>query len=177
MSNMQHYVITGTGPDRVGLVSQLTRGLTDLGANVEESRMARLGGEFSIILLIALPEDKAKKLQPALEKIPLEFHIKLTTPFITEEYTGYVPYEILVTGADHEGIIHSVSDYLSKKKINIVSLETEVIPAPVTGTPMFTMHILIHAPAIQQLSALRRELARIGDELGTDIEVRIPVNK
>lgn len=48
-------VLTLTGPDRVGLVEDVTARILDCGGNVETSRMARLGGAFAILLLASLP--------------------------------------------------------------------------------------------------------------------------
>ena len=86
---------------------------------------------------------------------------------------GYVPYEIHVTGADQEGIVHRVSHYLSENGINIETLESSVVNAPTTGTPLFSMHGIVQAPVKITLSELRKQLNEIGDEMGTDIEVKL----
>src|SRR5689334_1184867 len=44
-------VLSALGPDRPGLVARVTAFLTERGANIEESRMAILGGEFGLMLL------------------------------------------------------------------------------------------------------------------------------
>ena len=48
-----NFVLTVTGPDRIGIVERVTGLLFERGANVETSRMARLGGEFAMLLLVA----------------------------------------------------------------------------------------------------------------------------
>ena len=173
-----HFVITATGPDRIGIVNQVTEILIEFGANVEESRMSRLGGEFALILLIALPEDKAVQFPNGikrLEQIPLTVTVRPTDTSSASAFRGYVPYEIVVTGADHEGIIHQVARYLSAKGINIDNLETQVIYAAGTGTPIFSMSALVQTPASISISELRQNLAQIGNDTGTDIEVRLLV--
>src|SRR4051812_23996800 len=47
-------VITASGPDRPGIVHDLTKLLTTAGANVEESRMSILGNDFAILLRVTV---------------------------------------------------------------------------------------------------------------------------
>ena len=49
---MKHLIIKGIGPDRPGIVSNISKFVTSNNGNIEESRMIRLGSEFSIIMLI-----------------------------------------------------------------------------------------------------------------------------
>jgi len=52
-------VFTLTGPDRIGIVESVTKMLLGHGANVESSRMTRLGGEFAMLMLVSMPEQPA----------------------------------------------------------------------------------------------------------------------
>ena len=49
----RNLVLTLTGPDRIGIVESVTGLLVARGGNVEMSRMARLGGEFAILMLVS----------------------------------------------------------------------------------------------------------------------------
>ena len=174
----QYMVITTTGPDRVGIVDRITEILLEYDANVEESRMARLGGEFASIILVSVPEKNTKELTKGLEnlkKISLTISTKTTQMTDAKRVEGYVPYEITVTGADHEGIVHRVAHYLSENGINIETLDTSVVHAPITGTPLFSMHGIVQAPAKITLNELRKNFTLIGNEMGTDIELKTMV--
>ena len=59
----QHIVLTLTGRDRPGLVEEVTRLLTDQDGNVEAGRMAKLGGEFVMLLLVTIPAENLVSLQ------------------------------------------------------------------------------------------------------------------
>ena len=59
-------VFTLTGSDRVGIVEEVTGVLLGLGGNVETSRMARLGGEFAMLVLLTLAAEKLGELDGAL---------------------------------------------------------------------------------------------------------------
>ena len=51
-------VLTLTGPDRVGIVEDVTGILLAVDANVDTSRMAHLGGEFAILMLLSMPAER-----------------------------------------------------------------------------------------------------------------------
>lgn len=50
----QHYlVITALGADRPGIVNTITRHVSSCGCNIEDSRLAMLGDEFTFIMLLS----------------------------------------------------------------------------------------------------------------------------
>ena len=61
-----HLVVTITCPDRTGIVERITEIVVAHAANWEDSRMARLGGDFAGIVMISVAEDQAESLQAAL---------------------------------------------------------------------------------------------------------------
>ncbi len=169
-----YLVVTVTCPDRPGIVERITEVLVEHAANWEESRMARLGGDFAGIVLISVAPEKAEALVAALRALADEqmtVVVKPTQP-AADASAGGTLYDLRLTGADHEGIVHKVSAYLAGQGINVEAMETEVVPAPVTATPLFQMEAQIKVPARLTLADLQGNLARIGDELGVDIEVR-----
>ncbi|HHH30681.1 MAG TPA: glycine cleavage system protein R, partial [Polyangiaceae bacterium] len=63
MSTKQLEVITAVGSDRPGLVSALSRLIHEANANLEDSRMAVLGGEFAIVVLYSGDEAAVAKVK------------------------------------------------------------------------------------------------------------------
>lgn len=175
----EYLVITTVGPDRRGIVEKVTQIMVSHQANIEESRMARLGGEFAVIMLLSLPEEKRVGLLAGLEALQtfdLTVFSRPTSLTRLEKFQGFVPYEISVVGADHEGIVHSVARYLFEEQIQVESMDTHISRAPNTGTPIFSMYALVAVPPSVTLPALRQKLAGLADDLGVDIEVKLPVN-
>jgi glycine cleavage system transcriptional repressor len=142
-------VLTLTGPDRIGIVEDVTGLLLARGGNVEVSRMARLGGEFAILMLVSLPDEQIAGVEMDLENLSARGY-KLTTSRVQQSYAeahpGWIPYHIEVHGADHEGIIQEVAHYLSHRGINIESMDSETTPAPISGVPLFTMTAEVAVP-------------------------------
>ena len=77
-----------------------------------------------------------------------------------------------LSGADHEGIVHDVTGYLAGQEINVESMETEVVLAPMSGSSLFHMQAQLKIPPAVSLPELDTNLQRIAEELGVDIHVR-----
>jgi glycine cleavage system transcriptional repressor len=170
----KNFVLTVTGPDRIGIVERVTGLLFGQGGNVETSRMARLGGEFAILMLVSMPEDRFGRLHVALEGLTGEGY-KITTTATERAKAsarpGWLSYRIEVGGADNEGIIHEVARYLSERGINIESVDSETTAAPVSGSPLFAMSALVVAPPTLAGKSWETGLAEIADRMNLEIRV------
>ena len=58
MSTERHLVLSALGPDRPGIVAEVTSYVTERGGNIEDSRMAVLGGEFGVMMLVSGTADE-----------------------------------------------------------------------------------------------------------------------
>ena len=175
----QYFVITIIGPDRRGLVAKITEEIVTNNANIEESHMARLGGEFAVIMLLAIDDNNTVELMAGLDKLnsdTIKVFVKETDLSRLKIFEGFVPYEISVIGADHEGIVHHVAEYLAELRIQVDEMETHVSQAPVTGARLFSMFAEVQAPPELTLKTLRQKMEDVGDQLGVDIEVKLPVD-
>src|SRR5688572_29579843 len=142
-------LVTATGQDRPGIVARLSEVFVAHSANLEESRMALLGGEFAAIILLTLDASRIETLQKALAELNQEDIAVSSKPTSYGEpgkFKGYIPFELEVSGADHEGIVHRVTRFLRESSINIQSMESGVVNAPITGTPLFCMRATVQVP-------------------------------
>ncbi|HMW93065.1 MAG TPA: ACT domain-containing protein [Candidatus Obscuribacter sp.] len=166
-------LVTAFGEDRPGIVARLTEVVSGHGGNLEASRMSLLGGEFAAISLVTVPEHRSNELQGALTALSKEGLTVLfkVTKASQDRFAGHSFYTIHLTGADHEGIVHRLSSHLKEAKINIQRVDTEVVNAPHTGSPLFTMHAEIAVPAAIAYDALAKDLAAIAEELSVEIDL------
>lgn len=170
-------ILTLTGPDRVGLVEAVTRLVFDQGGNVETSRMARLGGAFAILMLVALPESRLAELETAFQPLLAQGYkltLGQTEPARDHRYPGWTPYQIEVHGADHEGIIYHVAQTLAQRGITIESMDTSTTAATMSGAPLFSMTALVLAPPDAPREDWQPALDRVGREMNVDITVSHP---
>lgn len=159
-------VISAVGEDRPGLVNTLSESILELGANIDESRMALLGGEFAMILLVSADEAVIDHLQQSLpqigEKTGLTISCKETAP--RSEAARTMPYEVTVVAMDHPGIVHSVTEFFASRGINIRDLSTRTYAAAHTGAPMFALAMTVDIVAGNRLSQLRNDFVAYCDD-------------
>ena len=175
-----YLVISAVGSDRPGIVEEVSRALLRYGGSVEGSRMARLGGEFALIMLVSVPVENRDPLTAHLKEMSSESLLIFSRLTRTEgpgKFAGYTPCELSVCGADHEGIVQRVAHLLTQQGINIAELESDVDNAPVTGTKLFSMKALIQVPPDLPTQKLRSSLMEIGEELGVDVEVKVAIER
>jgi glycine cleavage system transcriptional repressor len=168
-------VVTLTCPDRPGVVERVTDVVAGFSANWEESRMARLGGDFAGIVRISVPQEQANALTQALQSMADEemtVIVKAARSAAADAQQAGILYDLRLTGADHEGIVHDVASYLAGRGINVETMDTNVVQAPISATPLFEMTAQIKAPPDLSLPDLKASLLRVAEDLGVDIEVR-----
>lgn len=170
-------VLTLTGPDRVGIVEEVTRVLLGMDGNVGTSRMARLGGEFSIIMLAALPDQAGtlvERVEEAFAGLTAEgYRLTVSATTAPESQVATDSYRIVVRGADHEGIVHEIARGLAQRGINIESAETSTVSAPVTGSPLFMMTAIVAVPCELVETEWISTLGLAAEAAGVDIEVAL----
>ncbi|MBI5822958.1 MAG: transcriptional regulator [Chloroflexi bacterium] len=171
----KNIVLTLTGRDKIGLVDHVTSLMVKRGGNVESSRMARLGGEFAMLMLVTVSDNEFANLDQDLQQLRGEGYqvTLLQTEDVAKKYAGWLPYEIEVTGADHEGIIHDISHHLATQGINIESMDTNSAPAPMSGTPLFTMKGVVLVPPALNFHEWSDALEEIGDTLNVSVKVGV----
>jgi glycine cleavage system transcriptional repressor len=169
-----NFVLTVTGPDKIGIVERVTKIIFDCGGNVETSRMARLGGEFAILMLVSMPEARVPALNAALTILTDDGYKVTTTATVAAGAVAradWLAYEIEVEGADDEGIIHEIALCLSRSGISIEAVDSETTPAPVSGSPLFAMTAHVIAPPASVGSGWEAALEQIADRMNLEIRV------
>jgi glycine cleavage system transcriptional repressor len=170
MSPRHYQVLTAVGRDRPGLVEKISAFLLAAGTNLEDSRMAILGGEFALILLFSGPEEAAATVKKRSGTLATELGLQITLA-PTEprrSTTDYLPYHLEVGGVDRPGIVARVSALLAGHQINVAALESKVTYAPLSGTPMFQLQAGLEVPSTTGLSKLRGQLAELCDDENLD---------
>ena len=171
----KNIVLTLTGHDKVGIVESVTSVIAKRDGNVESSRMARLGGEFAMLMLVTISEKEFVNLDQDFRQLRDGGYqvTLLQTEDDSGKYTGWLPYEIEVTGADHEGIIHEISHHLAVQGINIESMDTSSTPAPMSCTPLFMMKGIVLVPPKLNFHAWSDALEEVGDKLNVNVKVEV----
>jgi glycine cleavage system regulatory protein len=166
-------VLTVLAPDRTGLVELLAQRIAAAGGNWEESRMARLAGQFAGILLVTCEAARSDALVAAmrtLESAGLQVTVR-ATPADAAAPAPEPQVHLALTGADRAGIIRDVSRVLAERGVNVEELESEVSSAPMSGEPLFTARARLRVPPNLALADLRASLEKLAAELMVDLTV------
>jgi glycine cleavage system regulatory protein len=130
-------------------------------------------------MLLSLTDGNRQKLLEGLDNLngdQVKVFVKETNLARLKVFEGFVPCEISVIGADHEGIVHHVAEYMAELRIQVDAMETHVTKAPVTGTPLFSMQAEVQTPPNISLPQLREKLEELGHQLGVDIQVKLALD-
>jgi len=160
------------GTDQPGIVDKVARRIRRSGFNLEDSRMAVLGQEFGLILLASGPRDRLVALQDSLRDLEDQGFLmsfkETAAPTAAVEAAARVPYRVSVYGMDHEGIVHAFAEAMASREINVEALETQSTLAPLSGSALFSMEMIVAVPASLSPGELRALVTRLGDEHGVD---------
>ena len=166
----QHLAVSAIGSDRTGMVHELTRVVSECGGNISESRMAGLGSEFAMLLLVSGNWHALAKLETELKRLAdsssLILHLKRTEP--RSARTDMLPYSIDVVCLDQTGIVSGLSGFFSSRSIDIAEVSTRSYPAAHTGAPMFSVQMIVNVPSRIHVAHLREEFMEFCDSLNLD---------
>jgi len=165
-----HLVLTAVGPDRPGLVNRISSLIHEATANLEDSRMAILGGEFALLVLISGTETAVARVEQEAARLETELGLKVMTKRTRAETPrDFLPHSIRVTGVDRPGIVRAVAAVLARRGINVASLESRVSYAPDSGTPLFTLEAELEVPSAGALTELRQAANELASEEDLDV--------
>ena len=102
-------ILFSVGKDRPGIVEDLSEFLYEFGANIEDSRMAVMGGCFSIMALFSCDDSRAEIIRGELDRLKtlgLEFSLHHAgDPVLSMSERTSRPLIIDVRAMDHPGIV------------------------------------------------------------------------
>ena len=125
-------MLTLIGPDRTGIVARMAGVVEVNGGNWLDSRMIRMGGYFSGILRISLPEEKISafggEVSKFMDEVGYQYSIQ-PAELTDHSFKGDVAM-LELSGQDHPGIVHSIFDAFQESGANVEELSTGLKAAP-----------------------------------------------
>lgn len=165
---MSRFSIAAIGADRPGIVAAVTNVLVQRECNIEDTAMAILGGHFSMMLVVSGPVDlDPATLEAALAPVAGELHlvtmVRPIDPAVAAPAAGEL-WTVSVHGADHPGIVHGIASLMAELGVNVVDLNTRVVPGD--GGPAYVMILDVTLPASVDGETLTQRLNDVCAELG-----------
>jgi glycine cleavage system transcriptional repressor len=175
MAHRKWLVLSALGPDKTGLVAAIAEHVTSRGGNVEDSRMAILGHEFGVMMLVSGDEAAVDAITIDLhaleQKTGLGLLARPTSAPDEKRHQGGLPCRIEASALDREGIVQALAASLQQLGISVVSLETTAYHASMSGAPLFRLLAHVEVPRSVGLSTLRERMAEAARALDLDIDV------
>ncbi|VAX13101.1 Glycine cleavage system transcriptional antiactivator GcvR [hydrothermal vent metagenome] len=160
MTESKWYMLTLVGKDRPGIVAHVSSALFEGGANLGEASMMRLGGNFSIMLMVQFGGNLHalhELIDGVAESLSLHVHLDHIEGHLHDHRQPDV--RISVYGADRAGIVAKVTGVLAEAGLHILDLESDV--AGTEAEPVYIMQIEGHAgegiPALESALAIVKQ--------------------
>lgn len=165
----QTLVMTILGADRSGLVRSIAAIVENHQGSWQESRMARLAGQFAGILRVECPEAEIASLTETLANLESQgIHINI----IGEPVAAPTEQHLLtidVVGNDRPGIVHQLTQAIVDAGGNVEELITGMESAAMAGHPLFRATGKVSMTAAHHEELLRTCIEKLSDDLSVEI--------
>ncbi len=149
-TEQQFLVITALGTDRPGIVNTITRLVSECGCNIEDSRLAMFGKEFTFIMMLSGSWNAITQIEATLPlkgaELELLIVMKRTQSVQTTDYPLTVTVNVVVDDAPR--IIEQFTNLFTTQQCNIAELVSKTQPANMnSGMPaQLEIQITAHHP-------------------------------
>ncbi|PZR44472.1 MAG: glycine cleavage system protein R, partial [Stutzerimonas stutzeri] len=154
------------------LVERLAKCIADHGGYWLESRMSRMAGQFAGILRVAVPADAHAELTAALERQQAQGIRVLLAHSGSEPTASWQEIQLELVGNDRPGIVRDITHLLAEHGVNLESLDTEVLPAPMSSELLFRAEVRLAVPSDLSLERLQERLETLADDLMVELKLQ-----
>ena len=155
----QYLVISLVGADHIGATTTLTALCLKTGANITDSRMTKMGSEYTITALISGNWGSLAKVEAGIPNLSkennFEYLLRRTEFALTDE--NVIQYTVQITTIDKPGIVHSLAKFFRDQEIHIDEITTETYIASRTNTTMFRLSMIVDIPEGLSIMHLREQ--------------------
>lgn len=122
-------VVTAIGEDRPGIVSELTKLVSETNCNIIDSRIAILGSEFTFIMLLSGDMAGISRVEHLLPVKSMELGLltmmKRTSQHQEKDYKA--GYKLTYTGPDTPGTLSKITQLMADYQVNIAALKSDSV--------------------------------------------------
>ena len=162
-------VLTILGPDRTGLVGSVADVVAEHGGSWQESRMARLAGQFAGILRVECPAENRDALEGDLNALSNGGLTVMVGHDVSQEEGSGSTLVIEITGHDERGIVKRIAATFASLGVNVEELETSLESAPMAGHLLFCTVGKVRLPDHLSPSELIEAIEKVGVDLTVDV--------
>lgn len=165
---MARFSLHAVGNDRPGIIAGVAQALAGIGANLEDSRMTILHGQFAIMLVLDAPGiADGGLIEGALESVADELNLFVAVRPLPERASaplGGDRYTISVDGSDRPGIVVAITTALASLGANVVELASRRLEHG--GKSGYVLRMTVVLAPEHSIADLERVLGEASEPLG-----------
>ena len=172
----QHYlVITALGANRPGIVNTITRHVSSCDCNIEDSRLAMLGEEFTFIMLLSGGWNAIAQLESTLPLKGAKLDLLIVMKRTTAQEQPATPMTVWVTVEvdDFPHLIERYTDLFDIHQMTLAELASKTQPADAQSPPRLTLSMTAHGPAGGQVLLIEQRFHQLCTELHAQGSIRV----
>ncbi|MEW6400608.1 MAG: ACT domain-containing protein [Chloroflexota bacterium] len=166
------FVISIISQDRVGIIYEVSKAISELGGNIADVRQSVLCGYFSMILLASFPPRTTQRSierklaeadsnsESAIEAVVRKADENTVTTGASTPENAYV---LTATGHDRIGFVATMTSFCAQHNINILDLSTTV------SDGAYVMILIIELNHIVSIQQVRCDLQTFSQENGIKV--------
>jgi predicted amino acid-binding ACT domain protein len=171
-STQEKFVISIMTRDRVGIIHQVSKAISELEGNIADVRQSVLCGYFTMILLASFPTKVTQRAierklaevdansETAIEAVVRKADERVLTISSAPPENTYV---LTATGTDHIGIVATVSSFCVRHNINILDMSTTI------SSGDYVMILIIDLDGGPAIDTVRGDLQHFAQETGLKV--------
>ncbi|HLF96964.1 MAG TPA: ACT domain-containing protein [Methylococcaceae bacterium] len=156
-------IVTVAGVNPSGLIEELSHTIKDSRCSIAEARLTELAGECAAYALVEGNWNHIARLETALENLTSRLGWKVRTHRVEETQAAVgdeeelIPYAVDIYAPDRVEILHEVVSFFVSHGVRFHDAAVSRYAAPLSGSPLFTAHLVIKIPADVRVISLRDE--------------------
>ena len=129
---MSSILISFIGPDRPGLLADVSHMLSEKGGNISDTTLAVLGGDAELTMIYDLPKGLSlADIEAELKKNPKlstgELSVKPHERKVAPGPSSRITHRIILAGKDQKGLLAELTKVMNDHGANIVRMNSETI--------------------------------------------------
>jgi len=166
---MTSLVVTIVGPDRSGIVGEISEAIANQGGSWLESQMANLAGQFAGIIRLDVADANVQATIDSLEALETTGLKVVVERAGAVAVTGRRMVSLEIIGNDRPGIVRDISGVLSDLGVSIEEFESDSVSRSASGDLLFKARAQLSLPAALATDELNDRIHDIANDIMVDI--------
>ncbi len=169
-SSHHYLVITALGTNRPGIVNTITRHVSSCGCNIEDSRLAMLGEEFTFIMLLSGSWNAITQIESTLPLKGAELDLLIVMKRTAAQDISPMPVSVWVQVevADSPHLVERFTHLFDAHHMDIAELVSRTTPAQDDQGPRLYIQITAHSPGSEDASIIQQAFKSLCTELNAE---------